>query len=174
MEEFIRLTKDRSEYDDVVLVMLGSTRHADDNALANSLQAYIDSKPVLKDRVFILRNRPYAQVEEFLRHSQVGLHTMWNEHFGISVVEMLAAGLVTIAHNSGGPKADIIQPGVNGFLASEVEEYAELLVKVMAPDQQEEMELIKKRAKESAKRYSDEVFVDIIVREMDQIIGEVF
>jgi alpha-1,2-mannosyltransferase len=33
---------------------------------------------------------------------------MWNEHFGISVVEMMAAGLVVIAHNSGGPKMDII------------------------------------------------------------------
>jgi hypothetical protein len=26
---------------------------------------------------------------------------MWNEHFGISIVEMMAAGLLTIAHNSG-------------------------------------------------------------------------
>lgn len=33
---------------------------------------------------------------------------MWNEHFGISVVELMAAGLVVIAHNSGGPKLDII------------------------------------------------------------------
>lgn len=37
-----------------------------------------------------------------------GLHTMWNEHFGISVVELMAAGLVVVAHNSGGPKLDII------------------------------------------------------------------
>ena len=33
---------------------------------------------------------------------------MWNEHFGISIVEMMAAGLVVVAHNSGGPKGDII------------------------------------------------------------------
>jgi len=26
------------------------------------------------------------------------------EHFGISVVEMLAAGLIVVAHNSAGPK----------------------------------------------------------------------
>ena len=36
---------------------------------------------------------------------------MWNEHFGIGVVEMMAAGMVTVAHDSGGPKADIIQVG---------------------------------------------------------------
>ena len=31
------------------------------------------------------------------------------EHFGISVVEMLAAGLIVVAHNSAGPKLDIIK-----------------------------------------------------------------
>lgn len=40
---------------------------------------------------------------------------MWNEHFGISVVELMAAGLVVIAHNSGGPKLDII-PDTDGKL----------------------------------------------------------
>jgi hypothetical protein len=35
---------------------------------------------------------------------------MWNEHFGISVVEMMAAGLVVVAHNSGGPSMDIVTP----------------------------------------------------------------
>lgn len=34
---------------------------------------------------------------------------MKEEHFGISVVEMMAAGLFTVAHNSGGPKLDIIK-----------------------------------------------------------------
>jgi hypothetical protein len=30
----------------------------------------------------------------------LGIHTMWNEHFGIGIVEMMAAGLITIAHRS--------------------------------------------------------------------------
>jgi alpha-1,2-mannosyltransferase len=49
---------------------------------------------------------------------------MWNEHFGISVVEMMAAGLITIAHRSGGPAMDIVVPheGVEtGFLACTAE-----------------------------------------------------
>ena len=33
--------------------------------------------------------------------ASVGLHTMWNEHFGIGVVEMMAAGLAVVAHDSG-------------------------------------------------------------------------
>jgi len=33
---------------------------------------------------------------------------MWNEHFGIGVVEYQAAGLISVVHNSGGPKLDIV------------------------------------------------------------------
>ena len=33
---------------------------------------------------------------------------MWNEHFGIGVVEYQAAGLICVVNDSGGPKADIV------------------------------------------------------------------
>ena len=49
------------------------------------------------------------------------------EHFGITVVEMLAAGLVTIAHDSAGPKFDIIQDsGKNGFLCKNQKEFVDV------------------------------------------------
>ena len=60
----------------------------------------------------------------------------WNEHFGIGVVEMQAAGTVTVAHDSAGPRMDIVSPAARsgedvgidtdaaGFLASTAEEYA--------------------------------------------------
>lgn len=66
------------------------------------------------------------------------IYTRWNEHFGIGVVEMQAAGAVTVAHNTAGPKMDIIVPAalgsdtlennttVTGFVAYSVEEYAEV------------------------------------------------
>lgn len=38
----------------------------------------------------------------------VGLHTMWNEHFGIGVVEYMASGCIPLAHDSAGPKMDIV------------------------------------------------------------------
>ena len=59
----------------------------------------------------------------------------WNEHFGIGVVEMQAAGCITVAHDSAGPQMDIIVPAargaqsldqqtdVTGFLAASVDEY---------------------------------------------------
>jgi len=51
---------------------------------------------------------PFAKMISEFEQAKVGLHTMLEEHFGISIVEMMAAGLYTIAHNSGGPKEDII------------------------------------------------------------------
>jgi alpha-1,2-mannosyltransferase len=39
---------------------------------------------------------------------KVAIHTMKHEHFGISVVELMSSGIITIAHNSAGPKEDII------------------------------------------------------------------
>lgn len=53
---------------------------------------------------------------------------MWNEHFGIGVVELLAAGVLTVAHDSGGPRSDILRADAAGrpigFAAVSAEEYA--------------------------------------------------
>ena len=43
------------------------------------------------------------------------------EHFGISIVQMLAAGIIVLAHNSAGPRFDIIKD--SNYLANSEEEY---------------------------------------------------
>ena len=61
-----------------------------------------------------------------LASADVGVHSMWNEHFGIGVVEMMAAGLAVVAHSSGGPAMDIVCSGEDrGLLATTAEEYAD-------------------------------------------------
>lgn len=39
---------------------------------------------------------------------------MWNEHFGIGVVEYMASGCIPLAHDSAGPKMDIVLDDYNG------------------------------------------------------------
>ena len=46
----------------------------------------------------------------WLARASVGLSTMADEHFGISVVEFMAAGVVPVVHASGGPLCDIVVP----------------------------------------------------------------
>ena len=49
----------------------------------------------LGDAVRFAPNLSLSELRELLGSAAVGLHTMWNEHFGIGVVEMLAAGVET-------------------------------------------------------------------------------
>lgn len=58
---------------------------------------------------------------------------MKNEHFGIGVVEMIAGGLIVVAHDSGGPKMDIIRDQY-GFLATTAQEYAYDIFKIFNLD----------------------------------------
>jgi alpha-1,2-mannosyltransferase len=85
---------------------------------------------------------------------------MWNEHFGIGIVEMMAAGLIVIAHRSGGPKSDIVVPfegKPTGFLALTVNEYAENIYQALTMKPRDSIKL-RINAQVSAARFSDEVF----------------
>lgn len=58
----------------------------------------------LDENVEFKLNIPFSELVLELQRGTIGLHTMWNEHFGIGVVECMAAGLIMVAHASGGPK----------------------------------------------------------------------
>ena len=105
---------------------------------------------------------------------------MWNEHFGIGIVEMMAAGLIVIAHNSGGPKSDIVVPyhdlkhdnttvtTTTGFLATTVEEYAERIHYIMSLDSKE-ISLIRHNAIASSQRFTDDVFAQSFTSAMENL-----
>jgi alpha-1,2-mannosyltransferase len=119
------------------LVVAGAVRHAADarrldelRELAASLTAEYGG--AAEDAaVRFAPNLSMGELYSLYGQAAVGLHTMWNEHFGIGVVEMCAAGLAVIAHNSGGPALDIVREGQTGLLADSAEEYAEAMVSVL-------------------------------------------
>ena len=134
---------------DVKLYIIGSVRNKGDEDILKGCQDLVHSlhvcneyTPELRaeiniiDRIEFKINMIYKDMLAIIHETAaIGLHTMWNEHFGISVVEMMAGGLITIGHNSGGPKLDIITHPIcnttntnynipyNGFLAATVDEY---------------------------------------------------
>ena len=92
---------------DAKLVLIGSVRDDSDSKrvyqlrlLANELQ--------IKDSVEFHLDASWPEILDWLRKASVGVNGMWNEHFGIGVVEYQAAGLISVVHNSGGPKRDIV------------------------------------------------------------------
>lgn len=161
----------------VMLVLIGSCRGADDRQRVDELRELARELQV-EDRVKFVLNQPYSVVRDYLRRASVGIHTMWNEHFGIGVVEMMAAGLVTVAHDSGGPKSDIIlRPWdfendysktlsggdmPTGCLASTMDEYAATMYEIFKRDgsSDEVLKGMREAGRKSAERFSDEEFMD--------------
>lgn len=72
----------------------------------------------------------------------------------------MAAGNVMLAHNSGGPKLDIVVPyneKPTGFLASDEESYSKAMMQIFNMDPQDRLEL-RQNARDSLNRFSEEQF----------------
>jgi alpha-1,2-mannosyltransferase len=99
---------------------------------------------------------------------------MRDEHFGIGVVELMAAGVVPIAHASGGPRADIVVPwppapappplGPTGLLAATAAEYAAGLRALLGRDADPAVVAgMQARGRAAAGRFSDAGFAAAFV-----------
>lgn len=78
-------------------MIIGSCRDESDEERKKNIEDFTKHLS-LEDSVEIKANVPYTELIENYRSASIGLHSMWNEHFGIGVVEMMAAGLITVAH----------------------------------------------------------------------------
>ena len=89
------------------LVLIGSVRDSEDAKRVYQLRLLAHELKIAEDVKFIC-DASWLEILDWLRKSWVGVNAMWNEHFGIGVVEYQAAGLICVVNNSGGPKADIV------------------------------------------------------------------
>lgn len=155
-------------WDKIRLIFIGSCRDADDEVRVKDMQD-LSKHFALDENVEFKLNIPYTELVSELQKASIGLHAMWNEHFGISVVECMAAGLIMIAHASGGPRADIIetQPGSQtGFLAEEAEEYAKIIAYIICMHP-ESRKTIRLAARASVSRFSSELFEKEFLRAVE-------
>eukprot|EP01125_Pyxidicula_operculata_P020886 TRINITY_DN7851_c0_g1_i1.p1 TRINITY_DN7851_c0_g1~~TRINITY_DN7851_c0_g1_i1.p1 ORF type:complete len:474 (+),score=80.95 TRINITY_DN7851_c0_g1_i1:37-1422(+) len=151
---------------DLKLVMIGSVR-VGNNGDEKRLKKLKDRAEELgiQDQVIIGKGLPGDAKYEWLKQSSIGLHTMSHEHFGIGIVELMSAGIIPVAHNSGGPKADIVtnyNGGRTGFLAIEIEEYAKAIEYIL--NHPKEASEIRKNSRESVEKFSDESFSGQVVK----------
>ncbi|KAG7663001.1 ALG11 [[Candida] subhashii] len=89
------------------IVFAGSCRTKDDTATLNNLKDEV-SKLKLDNFVEFAIDISYDEVVSWLSRCKFGLNAMWNEHFGIGVVEYMARGAIPIVHASAGPLMDIV------------------------------------------------------------------
>ncbi|KAI5959259.1 ALG11 [Candida theae] len=89
------------------LLFAGSCRTKDDTATLEFLQQEVKSLK-LDNFVEFAVDCSYTEVVKYLSTCKFGLNAMWNEHFGIGVVEYVARGCIPIVHASAGPFLDIV------------------------------------------------------------------
>ena len=142
------------------LLLIGSCRNEGDENRVQLLKAEARNLEISNQVEFHL-NITYDEMLTKLKESVVGIHTMKDEHFGIGVVEFMAGGLVALAHNSAGPKMDIVIEWENnrtGYLADTLESYVDALKTIFEKEPKERYKLCL-NARECVKnRFSEETF----------------
>ncbi|KAL9476937.1 hypothetical protein ACSS6W_006778 [Trichoderma asperelloides] len=152
------------------LILIGSVRDDSDSKRVYRLRLMVNELGV-KDHVQFHINASWSEILEWSRKASVGVNGMWNEHFGIGVVEYQAAGLISVVHDSGGPKLDIVtevdgEP--TGFHASNAAEFAAGYEAALSLPDPLAMRL---RARKSAKRFSEEVFEEQWLAQMGRLVA---
>jgi len=156
---FLNQQKDKGDRVDYKLVLAGSCRNLEDEGRVTSLRE-LAKKLGVEDQVNFQLNVPFSELKQLLGNSMISLHTMWNEHFGIGVVEGMAAGAVTLAHDSGGPARDIVVPfngRPTGLLATDEESYAAAMATIFDMSDEDRYQL-RQNARDSLDRFSEEEF----------------
>ncbi|KAM0428991.1 hypothetical protein ACHAPT_006795 [Fusarium lateritium] len=158
MQSFATFLKSKSEASKGArLILIGSVRDDHDSKRVYQLRLLANELGI-KNSVEFHLDAPWTEILEWLQKAYIGVNGMWNEHFGIGVVEYQAAGLISVVHDSAGPKFDIVVPidgEPTGFHATTEEEFADGYEKALSlPDPL----AVRLRARESAKRFTEEEF----------------
>ena len=95
------------EWAKVKLVIVGGCRNQEDWKLVQDLKDLTKYLSV-EENVEFKVNLPFPDLLNEFSKALIGIHTMHQEHFGIGIVEMMSAGLLTVANRSGGPLMDIV------------------------------------------------------------------
>ncbi|KAL8942652.1 MAG: hypothetical protein Q9211_001298 [Gyalolechia sp. 1 TL-2023] len=153
------------------LILIGSVRDAHDATRVYDLRLLAHELQI-KSNVTFITDASWPAILSHLRTASIGANCMWNEHFGIGVVEYQAAGLISVVNDSGGPKLDIVvewQGGETGFKASTEEEYATSFERALRMGAAETLEM-RRRARARAGAFGEEEFEQAWMREVGKLV----
>lgn len=97
---------------------------------------------------------PLTRVRNLMAKAKIYIHCALNEHFGITIVEAMAAGCVPIVHNSGGPR-EIVSENV-GYKWNVVDEAVKHVSNVI--ENEKNRKELSKAAESRAKQFGPGVF----------------
>ena len=138
----------------------------------NNLKSYSVELGVDK-YVKFFPNKTIEEILEEFSKAKIGIHTMKSEHFGITLIEMMAAGLIVVTHNSAWAKDDILVcdklGNKPGFLVDTEDDYVNQIEEILVRYEQIKSQFIfssKKKAEES----SDEAFKEKFYSRLDDFL----
>lgn len=155
----------------VELVMVGSCRNNEDSGRVKELRRQAKSYGITGHIRFEI-NISFERLKEELGTASAALHTMWNEHFGIGLVECMAAGCVMIGHDSGGPRMDIVTDWKGqrtGLLAACLEHYTSCLFEVFHMSDADRNRLVSSAREAVRTKFAVEVFEASFLRATEHL-----
>ncbi|XP_011214462.1 GDP-Man:Man(3)GlcNAc(2)-PP-Dol alpha-1,2-mannosyltransferase [Bactrocera dorsalis] len=167
------LSRNEDLWNKVKLVIVGSCRNESDYERLKNMQD-LAKHLSLENSVEFKVNVHFQDLLQLYQKAGIGIHTMWNEHFGIGVVECMAAGMIMVAHRSGGPLLDIIETSEgsqNGYLAVSAIEYANCILSIIY-NSKELNDTIRNAARSSVERFSEEEFEVNFLRAVTPLFNE--
>lgn len=163
-ERLLRLHPEHAEAKNgvagVKLVLLGGSRNAEDAARVEGLRQ-LAKELGIEHHVNFVVNAPFPDMLRWLSKASIGMNTMVDEHFGINVVEYMAAGVIPIVHASGGPFKDIVVPfngEPTGYHAKNPEAFAEALHTALILDPADDFAMRRRARTWAVQRFSEEEF----------------
>lgn len=154
------------------LVLIGSVRHSSPDETHIYNLRLLTHELRIRNSTTFLCDAPWPTIHAHLRKASIGTNAMWNEHFGICVVEYQAAGLISVVHDSGGPREDIVVDlgdGATGFRAKTEYEFAAAIEEALALPETEKVAM-RERARRSAWRFREEEFGGRWVGEIGKLV----
>ncbi|KAG6910663.1 hypothetical protein DXG01_008707 [Tephrocybe rancida] len=143
------------------LLLLGGCRNEGDAVRVEGLRR-LARELKIENRVEFIINAPYPEMLGLLSKASIGMNTMVDEHFGINVVEYMAAGVIPVVHASGGPLKDIVVPvggELTGYHADSPETFAEALHTALTLSPPEDLAIRKRARTWALQRFSEEEFM---------------
>ena len=162
-------------YEDWELHIIGGVRNAEDEFLFNYLNNLAQEMGIGQNVKFI-QNASVNEIANEFKSALIGLHTMEYEHFGITIVEMMAAGIIVVTHDSAGAQKDIIVSNDlnKGFLVSDFNGYVDTIREIIEHFQKDRSyyKEYSLNAINSSKKFSEEAFIQRIYYNLPNFLGE--
>ena len=166
VEEVLAVAKDAPE---ATFVILGSAAANSDYPERLMSRA---KKMGISDRISLVVNAGDDEKIRLLSQAKIYLHMMRYEHFGMSIVEAMSAGLVPVVHRSGGPWIDILREteGDVGYSYNDNREAARIISQLLKNDAEREHLSIK--AVERAKTFDSSLFESSMIRIVEDVLAK--